>query len=73
MTTLGLVLHTKQRAPAPVDDHAPPGLVDAPEPPRHPPFPVEDRTDPDARRRIAELQTMRLWILSERARGNEPN
>lgn len=64
MITLPAVLQGKQHSPEP----------DAtPETSRRPPFVVEDRTSPEAIRRLAEVHAMRLWILSERARGNAPN
>jgi hypothetical protein len=58
------VLQSKNRAPEPAR---------LPAVTRRPPFPVEDRTTPEVAARLAEIQTMRLWTLSERARGNAPN
>ena len=61
--TLCLVLHTKHGTPEP----------SARETTQRPPFPVEDRTTPEVLARQAEIHAMRLWTLSERARGNQPN
>jgi hypothetical protein len=61
--TLCFVLNTKHGTPEPA----------ASETTQQPPFPVEDRTTPEVRARQAEIHTMRLWTLSERARGNLPN
>jgi hypothetical protein len=57
------VLNAKHRAPEPA----------ARETTQRPPFPVEDRTTPEVLARQAEIHAMRLWTLSERARGNLPN
>lgn len=61
--TLSLVIYSKHRAPEPAADETTQG----------PPFPIEDRTTPEVKARQAEIHTMRLWTLSERARGMLPN